>query len=281
MNAWLFAPLREKQVALFRAGFAAFAAWAFYSAGLKVRAEGFGGWDWALTPLYDLIFLHGWYWLVALVPLGLFGFGWRPRITGPVALMLLLPLGYLDQGVQSRHLMFAILACLALYPGRPLSAVFGRETSPWPPLPWWPTGLVVLLISMVYGFNAIAKASPEYLSGLVLEGLAETHPHVHIQFEDGICQVGPFPLPSWMLAGASTLTEAFLAVVVWQRSARGRWIAFLSVTGFHLLLTRVMTIFMLNITVIATLGLVYVFATPGSGGKTNFRRRLLSKGSLQ
>ena len=87
--------------------------------------------------------------------------GWKARATGAVAFLALLPLIPVESVTKSRQLIaFAIGAC-ALLPGRGAPAG-----------PIWPIRLVQLQLSVLYAVNALAKLTPEYMSGEVLTGIS-------------------------------------------------------------------------------------------------------------
>ena len=210
MTGFLFAPVDPGTVRLFRALLAAFTTFAFWP-----------------SPLHPARPAH---WAAAVVALALFGMGWRPRLTGLVALALLVPLAVHVGGARAgRHLLICALLATALWDG---------------PGPIWPLRLVQLQISLVYGVNAIAKSTGHYLSGDALVGMSSL-PNFVADFSDGYWHVGSLAVPVMALAVASTIVEYFLATAFWI--PRLPWVAAGVGVAFHLLSTAVVQIFMLDV----------------------------------
>jgi hypothetical protein len=221
VNRFLFDPAHPGTVRVFRALLASFCAFVFWP-----RPE---------TPVDPA------HWSAAVAALALFGAGWRPRVTGFLALGLLLPLAFLDRGQQSRHVVLWTLLATSLWSG---------------PGPIWPLRLLQLQLSVVYGTNAVAKSTWHYLSGEALVGLS-VRPNFVEDFSDGYWNVGPFAVPVIAAAIASTLMEYFLAGAFWV--PRLRWIAAGAGVAFHLLLMTIVRIFMLDL---ATMFLYLAFLLP-------------------
>jgi len=260
----LEAGLEGWRVAWFRAGFAIYCGAAFHSAGLSLNPmfERFA-WFQKADSIYDSLFLTPIFYAGIWAALLAFALGVAPRLTGFLAGLLLLPLAFLSDGMQSRHVLLVALACLALYPGPGTRLWSCHRSEPGTaPFPWWPIGLVLFQISVIYGFNALAKLNPEYLSGEVLEGMHEFKSSFHLIVRDGAAEVMGMRAPAWPLACASAVAEGMLAWSVWARTPRGRLVAWCAVVAFHLMLLPVMGIFRLNITCIALLALYFVFIPP-------------------
>jgi hypothetical protein len=218
---FLFAPVTPGTVRLFRALLAAFSIYAF--------------WPRSFAPV------HPAYWAAALVALVVVGASFQPRLSGVLAFALLLPLGFLDRGQASRHLVLFALFATSLWTG---------------PGPIWPLRLIQIQLSVVYGVNAVAKSSLHYLSGDALVGMSSL-PNFVADFSDGYWHLGSFAVPVMAVAIATTVTEYFLAVAFWF--PRLRWIAAGAGVAFHLVATTVVRIFVLDL---ATMFLYLAFLLP-------------------
>lgn len=244
IESFLFAPADARSAAMMRMLLAAMLAWSFESSGLH-----------AFTPLsvlpgagfaYEHIFLTGWYRILTLAVIALFGIGFRPRITGLIVFVMLLPLASLIRGQQSRQvLLFTLLAFSML-----------RSDARWslrtwlggaPSLsagPMWPIRLMQIQLSIVYLINVIAKCTPEYLSGDLLVGMSQMRPNFLVDLSDGYLHVGPMRFSAAWAAIGSVVVEAFLAVAFWF--PRLRWPATAIGVAFHLVLQQIVRIFMLD-----------------------------------
>lgn len=153
---------------------------------------------------------------------------WRAS-NGALVFLLLLPLVPVEHVTRSRQVLaFAIGVC-ALLPGRGAA-----------PGPCWPIRLVQLQLSVLYGVNALAKCTPEYLSGGVLTGFSRMLPHFHPDLSDGLLELPPFALPVGLAAPLSVAVEAGLALGIWI--PRLRIPTALLGIGFHGMLRHVLTI---------------------------------------
>jgi hypothetical protein len=217
----LFAPVDPRTVLLFRALLAGFCVFAF--------------WPRPGAPA------HPAHWALAIGALTLFGAGWRPRLSGLLAIGVLLPLGFLDRGQASRHLLLCALLATSLWNG---------------PGPIWPLRLLQIQLSVVYGVNAVAKSTWHYLSGEALMGMS-TLPNFLADFSDGYWHAGGIAVPVMVAAMLSTLVEYFLALAFWF--PRLRWLAAAVGVAFHLLLVTIVRIFMLDL---ATMFLYLAFLLP-------------------
>jgi len=170
------------------------------------------------------LFIGGW--LAAALCLLL---GWHTRLAG---LALSLAVAYaiaLDRQLYASHLYLMGLLSLLLAlggAGEALSLDALRRGSPAArAIPSWPAALLKAQLSIVYGFAALAKLNPVYLSGAVLA----------VNLRHG----GPLALPEALLAApllaalaaGSVALEAFLALALW--SPRWRRAALLLGPAFH------------------------------------------------
>jgi len=155
----------------------------------------------AITPAYRGILL-----LLIIC----FTIGWRGRVTGLSLAALLFPLIFVAYTPTSRQVLVIVLICLALLHGGISSA----------PLPIWPLRLIQLQLSIVYGVNALAKASPPYLNGDILIAMSMTLHNFLTNLSDGFYHIGPWALPAALAAQASVVIEGALAVGFWFPSLR-------------------------------------------------------------
>lgn len=264
----LFLPLSWKNVTLLRLGITAFALFAYWPRGLHL---GFVPWfqDEATLPLlervYAAVFIQPWYWAICMGALILFGLGLLPRWLTWLPLPLLLPLGFLNSGVQSRFVLIMVLLCLALWPSFPFWKARGRDQAGIPGPPRWPVVLITWQLSLVYLANAVAKlVNPEYLSGDVLEGLSQYHGKFNIVIDHGIAYLPFLAIPAWLAALASIATEAGIGLGVWVQRPLHRVIIWVFAAAFHLFLMEVMSIFMLNIACLVVMALVFLLDRPAT-----------------
>lgn len=174
-------------------------------------------------PLPVLPFFIG-LWVIAS---GSFLIGWLTRVAGSVITCLA---GYtllLDQQLYSNHLYLFFLSVLLLTiadSGAALS-VDSLRRSRSNTVAGWPALLLMLQVSLVYGFSALAKLSPQFLSGEVLEQTLKRH------------ALFAFP-DSWRsqetlatLAISAIVVELFIAFGLWTR--RLRWVAVIAGIAVH------------------------------------------------
>ena len=249
LDRFLFAPVDPRTVELFRALFSAFLALLFWPHVREITG-GLGGYE-SVVALYDQVFLAPWYGAVVALPLLAFGASRRPRVSGLLLILLLTPLVATSSFSFSRQVALTGLVALWLLPGP------ARRSGTALAAPIWPIRLIQIELAAVYGWNAIAKATPDFLSGRILIEMSTTLPNFLVDLSDGYLHVGLLSLPVWLCAWATVLVEAALAVGFWFR--RTRWAtAFLGV-GFHVLLMGVVKIGFLDW---ATMFLYLAFLLP-------------------
>lgn len=105
-------------------------------------------------------------WVLAAIA---FVIGWKTRIAGAV---LACVIGYsllLDQQLYSNHLylLFLVVVLLTIADSGAAISMDARQAERGT-VPGWPIWLLKVQISIVYIFSAIAKLTPQYLSGEVL-----------------------------------------------------------------------------------------------------------------
>lgn len=158
-------------------------------------------------------------------------FGWRTRLAAVTLTFTLATVLLLDQQLFSNHLYLMMLVCglLALAHSGGALSVDAARAGERRQISRWPIWLLQVQVSAVYGFAALAKVNPEFLSGSVV---ATT-----------LRRVGPLAVPdSWrslepmlILAVMAVCAEAFLAIALW--SPRWRPAAFVVALGLHAGLT--------------------------------------------
>jgi hypothetical protein len=257
LERFVFEPVSARSAAIFRFTLAGMLAWAFHSLSLQ-PAPPLSALPGALWT-YSHIILRRRYFLVIGVLLVAFAAGARPRIVGSILFLLLLPLASLTAGQQSRQvLLTALLAFLMLrsdgrWSWRALRGGEPRESAG----PIWPIRLIQIQVTLIYGVNALAKLTSAYLSGQILLGMSRMHPNFLVDLSDGFLHVVSFRLPVTIAATAVVLIEAFLAVGFWI--PRLVWPTAVVGVAFHLLLQRIVQIYMLDL---ATMFLYLAFLLP-------------------
>lgn len=227
LERFLFAEADPRMVRLFRILLAAMLAFAFWPRPSVVRTG-------SLVPLYEAFLLTPGYWASCLALLLLLAAGPSPRLAGLLTILALLPLAFLSRGERSRQVLLATTGLVSLYP---------REGGP-----LWPMRLVQLQLAVLYAANAIAKTTPHYLSGDALRGMGAHLPNFLLRFDDGRFRLGPVDLPLPAAAALSVLAEYALAAGIFWR--RGRVLVAAAGVAFHLILTRVVRIFLLDATAV-------------------------------
>lgn len=175
----------------------------------------------SLNGLYTNVFFALPYTIAAVIVLVLFCVGVRPRISGLLLSVLLLPLIFVDGFEKSRQVItFSILA-FSLIPSCSQYCLIGFNKNYGKVLsPVWPVRLIQIQLSLLYLVNAAAKTTPSYLSGEVLQGLSIMMPNFLIDMSSGYFHLGPFQIPVYIAAISSVLIEYTLAVGLWFRSTR-------------------------------------------------------------
>jgi predicted DCC family thiol-disulfide oxidoreductase YuxK len=161
--------------------------------------------------------------------------GWRTRVAGTVLTATLASVVLLDQQLYSNHLYLMVLAAglLTLADSGAAISLDARRAGSRDWVPGWPVWLLCLQVTFVYGFAALAKLNPDFLSGSVVASYLRRD--------------GPLAVPdAWrslepmlVLSILAVLTEAFLAVRLWSR----RWLpaAMVAGLGLHVFITGWLT----------------------------------------
>ena len=156
-------------------------------------------------------------WLVAAAA---FIAGWRTRWSGIALALVLARVLTADQQTYSSHLylLFLLVLLLSLGDSGAVASLDTRRGARREMVPGWPVWLLAAQGSIVYGFAALAKLIPEYLSGAMLCA------------DFGWMSANPPVLLCAGLAMGSIVTELFLAFALWQK----RWFRFACVVGIGL-----------------------------------------------
>ncbi len=258
MDEFLFAPVRPRAVSTFRLALAIVVPFVFWPRAPILDLAVIPGE--AIGDLYRSEFTRSWYGFVVAIAAIPFGLGCRPRRSGLVLVATCIPLMGVASGQQSRQvLLVALLGACAL-------SAFG---------PIWPVRIIQLQLTVLYGYNALAKLTPEYLDGGVLEGLSIMRSNFLVDLSAGQVDLGPATVSTGVAAVTSVAVELFLAVAFWH--PRLRWVAVVVGVGFHLQLARIVSIANLDV---ASVFLYLVFlirwSTTPTCAQTGKRRRIQS-----
>jgi len=243
INEFLFASVNPFYAALFRIGLALMIAVVFLSPHAK------GGFAvvyiHALDSPYQDFFLTKPYLIISLLITILFGAGVNSRLFGLILALLLFPLIFiLGFHVSRQILLFTLIAFSLVQSDTRLSLKKNTFNLTSDSGPIWPIRLIQIQISVLYGINAIAKTTPEYLSGKVLEGMSVISPNFLVNLSDGYLHVGFLAIPVFIVASSSTLIEYILSIGFWFRRTRIPT-AILGVT-LHVVLMKIVKIGLLD-----------------------------------
>jgi hypothetical protein len=153
--------------------------------------------------------------------------GWKTRVAGAIITSLSAYLLLLDQQLYSNHFYLFLLIVLLLTvaeSGTSLSLDSLRKRAV-NTVTGWPVLLLMIQVSVVYGFSALAKVTPQYLSGDVLGQTLKKQ--------------GWFAFPlDWRthgvlstLAVAAIVVELFIAIGLWNKHLR--WFAVAGGVALH------------------------------------------------
>lgn len=185
----------------------------------------------------------------------LFMLGWKVTLSGSALLAAIAMTLAIDMQAYSNHLYlmaWLILLMVIADAGAGLSVARADRA-----VVRWPVLLIMIQISLVYGFSALTKLNDSFLSGEVLAGV----------LSGGLV---PFPealrIPVFLapMAGVVVIVEVFLALFLWAR--RFRPAAFVLGLGLHLGITLLMADTLeLLVFSLEMLALYPLFLTPEKG----------------
>jgi hypothetical protein len=242
----LDAPANPRAVAVFRIALAGMLAIVFHS-GVTAEWIGPARSSALVAEVYRVVVHTDPYWWLIVALLAAFALGAWPRPVGFTLVVLLAPLVLREGRFPGRLvLLFTLLAFSFLRSDAWLSIrASRRETSTCRAGPMWPILLIQVQLSLLYGVNALAKSTEEFLRGDVLMAQSLMLPNFFVSLSDGALNLGPFAVPVWAAAVAAALTEYALALGFWFR--RTRLPTALLGIAFHLALSRIMRIGLLDV----------------------------------
>lgn len=139
--------------------------------------------------------------------------GWRTRLAGAVLTGTVVMVLLLDQQLYSNHLYLIVVACglLTVADSGAALSLDALRTGERREIIGWPVALLRLQVSVVYGYAALSKLNPDFLSGSVVASYLR--------------DAGPLAVPdSWRflepmlaLSVLAICGEAFLCVALWFR----------------------------------------------------------------
>jgi len=256
LDRFLFVPVDGSAAAWFRIAFAVVVPYMFWSGGLSAP-DG----PRSIQRLYDDVFLRPGYWLLALAVSVILAFGWKSRVIGVTLAVVLLPLAFAPGATRSRQVILTALVAFCFLRSDVVRwPRFGRRRQGAPchsAGPAWPIRLIQLQLTLLYGINAIAKASPAYLRGDVLEGMALALPNFKAEVRFGAIDLGLIAVPVMAAGIASAMAEAALSIGFWL--GRWKWLAAFFGVAFHVSLRFIIDIYKLDA---ATVFLYLAFLLP-------------------
>lgn len=182
--------------------------------------------DWVPTPTRPLVVAIVVAWLVSAL---LFIVGWRVSLTGAVLTLAIAATLSLDQQTYSNHLyLMAWLVLLMTVADAGAGIAIGKPDRT---IVRWPLLLIMLQLSLVYGFSAVTKLNATFLSGVTL---ARVLRNGLIPFPDALRT----PALLSVLAATVVFVELFIAVMFWR--SRFRPVAFIFGLGLHASITLTM-----------------------------------------
>jgi predicted DCC family thiol-disulfide oxidoreductase YuxK len=187
--------------------------------------------------------------------------GWHTRLAAALLTATIAAVLLLDQQLYSNHLYLIVLVCglLTVADSGAALSLDALRIGERREISGWPVWLLRLQVSVVYGYAALSKLNPDFLSGSVVASFLR--------------RAGPLAMPdSWrflepmlILSVLAICTEAFLAVALWSR--RWRPAALVVALALHIGITGWLEpTYQLLVFSLATLPLLILFldATPAS-----------------
>ena len=205
-----------------------------------------------LTPIYPLsefdslnqyLFSNLYYILIYFL-LVIFAIGIKSQVLSILLFLILLPHDFLSSGRQSKQVILCVLLCFSFIKTQPIWKINQKKYKISDHSPIWPLYLIQFQLSLLYGINALAKTSYDYLNGTVLIEMSKNLDNFHIDLSDGFLHILGVSIPAYLLAFSSVIIEYFLAIGFWFKKTK--WIAVFIGIIFHYTLTHVLSIFMLD-----------------------------------
>jgi predicted DCC family thiol-disulfide oxidoreductase YuxK len=199
-------------------------------------------------------------WLAANIGLLL---GFRTRLSGALLTVMLAFTLLADQQLYSNHLylMTVVAGLLCIGDSGAALSLDARRGGARTDVPAWPVLLLKLQISVVYGYAALSKLNPDFLSGSVVASYLRRD--------------GPLALPAdWrsvepmlVLSVLAICMEGFLAVALWL--PRWRHVAFPVALALHVGIAIWLTpTYALSVFSLFMLPLLVLFLDPAPGRLT-------------
>ena len=153
--------------------------------------------------------------------------GWQTRLAGAVITCLSAYLLLLDQQLYSNHfyLFFLVVLLLTVADSAASLSFDSRNNGARKTVNGWPVLLLMVQVSIVYGFSALAKLTPQYLSGHVL---SQTLKHQGLITVPETWRTSEFLA---VLSISAILIELFIAFGLWNRHTR--WFAVIAGLALH------------------------------------------------
>lgn len=270
LDAFLFSRVDARAAAWFRIAFAAAIPFFFRSRGPSAPGWASGQTAW----IYENVFLTSEYMLLIVVLCALLAIGWHSRAVAFLLVVVLVPLDWLDVGRQSRQVILSAFLSFSFVRSDTIRFPWTRDApAEIDAGPAWPIRLIQLQLAILYGVNAIAKSSPYYLRGDALMDMSAELANFRVDLSTGALHLGMLAIPVAVLGTAGALMEYFLATAFWVR--RLRWVAAISGIVFHIVLTRIVSIFMLDyVTIFLYLAFLLPLIKPASSAPDRSSRPL-------
>jgi hypothetical protein len=248
LNRWihraLFAPIDPVATALFRIALAGMVVFTFWP--MRLPPPWPADPTFAQTRSYLHTFLSGAYGMAIVALAVLLALGLRPRLTGSILTVLLLPLVPFEGRRPGRQVVaVTVLALSFIRSDAALAIVPRRASAPASAGPCWPIRIVQLQLSVLYGVNALAKTTPDYLSGRSLDAMMRVFPNFLIRPSEGHLDIAGATVPLWLAATGVVAIEYALAAGFWFRSTR--WPTAVLGIAFHTTLRYVIRIGVLDV----------------------------------
>jgi hypothetical protein len=158
----------------------------------------------AVLPLVAL-------WLIASAA---FLVGYKTRLAGAIITFLSGYILFLDQQTYSNHLyLFFLIVSLLTVAGSGAALSIDRPGDA-DDVPAWPILLLKVQVSLVYGFSALAKLTPQFLSGEVLSQTLRQNGWLVFPQSLRTSQL------LTVLAIAAIILELFIAIALWIKRVR-------------------------------------------------------------
>lgn len=183
--------------------------------------------DWLPDPSVTVAVAIVVVWAISAV---LFMLGWRVGLTGPLLLASIVAYLAIDQQTYSNHLyLMAWLVFLMTLADAGAGLTVQRADRP---IARWGALLIMMQLSIVYGFAGLTKINRDFLSGEVLAGVLNGG---LVSFPETLRN----PRFLSILSGLVIIVEIGIALLIWRRRFRP-WV-FLTGLGLHVSITLVMS----------------------------------------